>query len=145
LRPGRFDRILEIPLPSKDARKEILKIHTKRKPIDNTVDLEKLSELTEMWTGADIAAMVNAAAISAIKEHLTIINENTSNSALKATTVKRIDSSTNNDDDIKNSKSNSKSKFTDKTNASIPLRISMRHFESALQKIKKRDYTKHGV
>jgi transitional endoplasmic reticulum ATPase len=144
LRPGRFDRILEIPLPSKDSRKEILKIHTKRKPIDNTVDLEKLSELTEMWTGADIAAMINAAAISAIKEHLTIINENT-NTALKATTVGRIESSTNNDNDIENSNSNSKGKFTDKTNANIPLRISMRHFESALQKIKKRDYKKHGV
>ena len=60
LRPGRFDRILEVPLPNKDARKEILNIHTKRKPLDNTVDLEKISELTEMWTGADIAAMVNA-------------------------------------------------------------------------------------
>jgi transitional endoplasmic reticulum ATPase len=144
LRPGRFDRILEIPLPNKDARKEILKLHTKRKPIDNTVDLERLLELTDMWTGADIAAMVNAAAISAIKEHLTIINENT-NTALKTTTVGRIDSSTNNDNDKENSKSNSKNKFTDKTNANIPLRISMRHFESALQKIKKRDYKKHGV
>ena len=144
LRPGRFDRILEIPLPNKDARKEILKIHTKRKPIDNTVDLEKLSELTEKWTGADIAAMVNAAAISAIKEHLSIINENT-NTALKATTVGRIDNSTNNDNDIENSKSNSKGKFTEKTNANMPLRISMRHFESALQKIKKRDYNKYGV
>ncbi len=144
LRPGRFDRILEIPLPSKDSRKEILKIHTKRKPIDNTVDLEKLSELTEMWTGADIAAMVNAAAISAIKERLTIINENT-NTALKSTTVGRIDSGTKNDNDIENSKSNSKGRFTDKTNTNMPLRISMKHFESALQKIKKRDYTKHGV
>jgi transitional endoplasmic reticulum ATPase len=144
LRPGRFDRILEIPLPNKDARKEILKLHTKRKPIDNTVDLERLLELTDMWTGADIAAMVNAAAISAIKEHLTIINENT-NTALKTTTVGRIDSSTNNDNDKENSKSNSKNKFTDKTNANIPLRISMRHFESALQKIKKRDYKKHGM
>jgi SpoVK/Ycf46/Vps4 family AAA+-type ATPase len=98
-----------------------------------------------MWTGADIAAMVNAAAISAIRERLTIINENTSNSTLNAATVKRIDNSISNDGDIKNSNSNSKGEFTDKTNVNMPLRISMRHFESALQKIKKRDYKKHGM
>ncbi|MBV9668089.1 MAG: CDC48 family AAA ATPase, partial [Nitrososphaeraceae archaeon] len=46
LRPGRFDRILEVPLPDKEARKDILKIHTKRKPLDNTVDMDKLVELT---------------------------------------------------------------------------------------------------
>src|SRR5436309_3174949 len=55
LRPGRFDRILEIPVPSKEARKQILEIHTKRKPLDNTVDMEKLVELTNGFTGADIA------------------------------------------------------------------------------------------
>ena len=68
LRPGRFDRLLEIPLPDNEARKEILKIHASRKPIDNTVSLDKLVELTKGYSGADIAAMVNAAAMSAIKE-----------------------------------------------------------------------------
>ncbi len=144
LRPGRFDRILEIPLPTKESRKEILKIHTKRKPIDNTVDLEKISELTDMWTGADLAAMVNAAAISAIKEHLTIRNENMSNSALKLTTTTgKIANKNDNDSDIKIS--DSKAKFTDNIHANMPLRISMRHFESALQKIKKRNYNKYGM
>jgi transitional endoplasmic reticulum ATPase len=158
LRPGRFDRILEVPLPNKEARKEILNIHTKRKPLDNTVDLEKISELTEMWTGADIAAMVNAAAISAIKEHLTIRNENnnntiknkreaTSNSSLKSTTTTTITTteripSNNNNDDVENSNPN---KFIGSTNTRTQLRISMKHFENALQKIKKRDYNKHGV
>ena len=61
LRPGRFDRILEVPFPDKEARKDILKIHTRRKPLDNTVDMEKLVELTNGFTGADIAAIVNAA------------------------------------------------------------------------------------
>ena len=60
LRPGRFDRILEVPFPDKEARRDILKIHTRRKPIDNTVDMEKLVELTNGFTGADIAAIVNA-------------------------------------------------------------------------------------
>ena len=75
LRPGRFDRILEVPFPDKEARKDILKIHTKRKPLDNTVDMEKLVELTNGFTGADIAAIVNAAAMSAIKEHVAAISE----------------------------------------------------------------------
>jgi transitional endoplasmic reticulum ATPase len=48
-----------------------LKIHTSRKPIDNTVSLDKLVELTKGYSGADIAAMVNAAAMSAIRELVT--------------------------------------------------------------------------
>ena len=72
LRPGRFDRLLEIPLPDNDARKEILKIHTSKKPLDKTVSLDKLVELTKGYSGADIAALVNAAAMSAIKEYVAV-------------------------------------------------------------------------
>ena len=72
LRPGRFDRLLEIPLPDNDARKEILKIHTCKKPLDKTVSLDKLVELTKGYSGADIAALVNAAAMSTIKEYIAI-------------------------------------------------------------------------
>src|SRR5918996_53988 len=81
LRPGRFDRLLYVPSPDKEARKEILKIHTKKKPLDSdVVNLDKLVELTEGYTGADIAAMVNAAAMSAIKEHMmSRVNEENKN------------------------------------------------------------------
>ena len=75
LRPGRFDRLLEIPLPDNEARKEILKIHTSKKPLDKTVSLDKLVELTKGYSGADIAALVNAAAMSAIKEYSPLIEE----------------------------------------------------------------------
>jgi transitional endoplasmic reticulum ATPase len=68
LRPGRFDRILEVPPPNAQARKEILKIHTAKKPLDSSVSLDKLVEMTDGMTGADIATMVNAAAMAAIKE-----------------------------------------------------------------------------
>jgi transitional endoplasmic reticulum ATPase len=95
LRPGRFDRILEVPAPDKEARKHIFQIHTKKKPLGSDVNLDKLVEMTEGMTGADIAAVVNAAAMSAIKEHV-------------------------------GQKSGSK------------LRISMKHFETALNKIKKK-------
>jgi transitional endoplasmic reticulum ATPase len=95
LRPGRFDRILEVPPPDAPARKEILKIHTKKKPLDPAVNLDRLVEMTDGMTGADIAAVVNAAAMTAIKEHVA---------------------------------SKEKGK----------LKVTMNHFESALQKIKKK-------
>jgi transitional endoplasmic reticulum ATPase len=69
LRPGRFDRILEVSLPDVEERKEILRIHTKRKPL---VNKDKLIELTEGYTGADIAAIPNSAAMSAIKEYIVV-------------------------------------------------------------------------
>jgi transitional endoplasmic reticulum ATPase len=50
LRPGRFDRLLEISLPDNEARKEILKIHTLKKPLDKTVSLDKLVELTKGYS-----------------------------------------------------------------------------------------------
>ena len=70
LRPGRFDRILEVPPPDNEARKHIFQIHTKKKPLESDVNLDKLVEMTEGMTGADIAALLNAAAMSAIKEHV---------------------------------------------------------------------------
>ena len=89
LRPGRFDRILAIPVPDTSARKEILNIHTKKKPLDASVNLDKLVELTEGYTGADLAAIVNTAAMSAIKEHITNIkreDEETKGNQDKTTT-----------------------------------------------------------
>ena len=70
LRPGRFDRIINVPLPGKDARRQILAIHTKKKPLDSTWDINKLIDLTEGYTGADLEALVNAAAMAAIKDHI---------------------------------------------------------------------------
>lgn len=68
LRPGRFDRVLEVPPPDKEGRKQIFQIHIGKKPIDKSVSVERLVEMTENLTGADIAALVNAAAMTAIKE-----------------------------------------------------------------------------
>jgi transitional endoplasmic reticulum ATPase len=101
LRPGRFDRILGIPIPNKEARKQIFEIHTRKKPLDSDVDLNNLVDMTEGMTGADIAAIVNAAAMAAIREHV-----------------------------IKQKKEGEKK-----------LKLSMRNFEAALNKIK----TRRGV
>jgi len=70
LRPGRFDRIIEVPKPDVDGRKKIFKIHTKNKPIAKDVNFEKLVELTDGFTGAEIAAIANRAAITGLKRYV---------------------------------------------------------------------------
>jgi len=67
LRPGRFDRIIEIPIPDKEARAEIFRIHTARLKLKRDVDLAKLAELTENATGADIKAIVTEAGMLTVK------------------------------------------------------------------------------
>jgi transitional endoplasmic reticulum ATPase len=132
LRPGRFDRILEVPFPGNEARKDILKIHTKRKPLDNTVDMDKLVEITNGSTGADIAAIVNAAAMSAIKEHIAAISQTNSNKWRKdkTTTAATVE---------EQGKEEAKSQAgKHKEGEKQDLKITMKHFETALQKIKRR-------
>ncbi|NMC05850.1 MAG: CDC48 family AAA ATPase [Candidatus Lokiarchaeota archaeon] len=68
LRSGRFGRHVFIPMPDRDARKGILKIHFKNKPLANDVDLERLAEETEGMTGADIQALADEATMRAIRE-----------------------------------------------------------------------------
>jgi transitional endoplasmic reticulum ATPase len=70
LRPGRFDRLIYVPLPDTRAREEIFKIHLRGKPLDKDVDLQKLVSLTEGYTGADIAALCNTAAMIALRDFL---------------------------------------------------------------------------
>ncbi len=68
LRPGRFDRIIYVPPPDKRARLEILKVHTRRVPLAEDVDLEKIAELTEGYSGADLEALVREAVILALRD-----------------------------------------------------------------------------
>ncbi|MBW9223048.1 CDC48 family AAA ATPase [Methanothermococcus sp. SCGC AD-155-E23] len=70
LRPGRLDRVLLVPLPDKKARLEIFKVHTKKMPLAEDVDLEKLAEKTEGYTGADIEAICREAAMIALRENI---------------------------------------------------------------------------
>ncbi len=70
LRPGRFDRLIYVPPPDFKARIEILKIHSKGKPLSDDVNLEELAKLTEGYTGADLENLVNTAALIALKEHV---------------------------------------------------------------------------
>jgi transitional endoplasmic reticulum ATPase len=70
LRPGRFDRLLYVPPPDRDSRIQIIKIHVKKKPLDDAVDIERLADQTEGYTGADIASLSSAAVMLALREHV---------------------------------------------------------------------------
>lgn len=74
LRPGRFDRIIDIPFPNFEARSEIFKIHSKRMNLDATVHLEELGVKTEGATGADIKAMCTEAGMFAIRDNRDVVN-----------------------------------------------------------------------
>ncbi len=65
IRPGRFDRQVVVPLPDVKGRLEILKVHAKKVKLGPDVDLEKVARGTPMFSGADLAAIINEAAISA--------------------------------------------------------------------------------
>ena len=75
LRPGRFDKIISIPLPDKDGRKRVLEIHSKDIPLADAngpdkIDFEKLAELTDGLSSADVAAIANTAVSLVVHEHL---------------------------------------------------------------------------
>ena len=67
LRPGRFDKSIYVAPPDKESRKSIFEIHTKGKPMEEDVDLDKLADQTEGCTGADISAICNEAVMSAVR------------------------------------------------------------------------------
>src|SRR3989338_3150645 len=69
LRPGRFDRIIAVPLPSKDARKKIFGIHSAKMAIEKKISLDELAGLTEGLTGADIKNVCMEAGIFALSEN----------------------------------------------------------------------------
>jgi proteasome regulatory subunit len=73
LRPGRFDRIIEIPMPNFESRTAIYKIHSKRMNLDNTVVLEELAAKSEGSTGADIKAICTESGMFAIRENRDIV------------------------------------------------------------------------
>ncbi|WP_423250145.1 ATP-dependent metallopeptidase FtsH/Yme1/Tma family protein [Thermoanaerobacterium thermosaccharolyticum] len=69
LRPGRFDRTIHIGNPNVKARLEILKVHTRNKPLDNDISLEELAKKTHGMTGAHLSSICNEAAILAVIRH----------------------------------------------------------------------------
>ncbi len=69
-RPGRFDREIEIGLPDRQDRVEILKIHTRGMPMSKDVELENLAEMTHGFAGADVESLVKEAAMRSLRRYL---------------------------------------------------------------------------
>jgi cell division protease FtsH len=81
LRPGRFDRQITVNLPDRAGRIEILKVHARNKPIDNNVSLVQLANRTAGFSGADLANLLNEAAILATRYKKVSITKNEVNEA----------------------------------------------------------------
>jgi transitional endoplasmic reticulum ATPase len=86
LRSGRFGRHVEIPLPDKDARIKIFKIHLRNKPLASDVDMNDLSQKLEDYTGADIHAICEEATLLTIRKAISDVDINTQD----ANSVKKV-------------------------------------------------------
>ena len=73
LRPGRFDRIIEVPYPDLESRKEILKVHSRNVKLDSEVDLERIARGTPGFSGADLENLINEGALIASKINKTLV------------------------------------------------------------------------
>ena len=97
LRPGRFDRIINVPLPDKQSRKSILEIYLSKKNIEENMNIDFLAELTAGFSGAQIKNLVNEAAINAARVSRVIITQNDIKNALEKIVIgiiKKVDNRT---------------------------------------------------
>ena len=97
LRPGRFDRIINVPLPDKQSRKSILEIYLSKKNIEENINIDFLAELTAGFSGAQIKNLVNEAAINAARVSRVIITQNDIKNALEKIVIgiiKKVDNRT---------------------------------------------------
>ena len=117
LRPGRFDRLIYVPPPDKNARKDILRVHTRNVPLAEDVSLDELAEKTEGYTGADLAALVREATLMAIREKMTECMRKIEQSEIKSNSEDKI------------------AKVKECMKDNVPL-VEKRHFEAALKKVK---------
>ncbi|MEF8773885.1 MAG: peptidase, partial [Halobacteriales archaeon] len=68
LRPGRFDRLIEVPKPDFEGRKRILEIHTGEMNVADSVDFGNLAEATEGFTGAELASLATESGMFAVRD-----------------------------------------------------------------------------
>ena len=73
VRPGRFDRIVRVPLPNAEGRARILGVHTRAMQLDDSVDMAELGRMTPNFTGAELAMLANEAAIHAAREERQVL------------------------------------------------------------------------
>jgi cell division protease FtsH len=101
LRPGRFDRLITVPLPDKESRKKILNEYSKNKQLSQDVNMNLVSELTNGYSGAQLKNLLNEAAIFAAREGNTIISEKNIFNAIDKLLVGIVKRNDTRDDDAK--------------------------------------------
>jgi proteasome regulatory subunit len=74
LRPGRFDRLIEVPLPNEEGREQIFRIHSRDMNVSDDVDYERLARVTEGMSGADVKAICTEAGMFSIRDRETTVN-----------------------------------------------------------------------
>ena len=87
-RPGRFDREIEIGVPNRDGRLEVLQIHTRGMPLDKDVDLQRLADISHGFVGADLQALAKEAAMRALRRVLPDMN--LSSESIPVDTLRKI-------------------------------------------------------
>ena len=75
LRPGRFDRLINVPLPDRESRKAIFKVHSQNKQLNPSINFDLVAELTSGFSGAQIKNLLNEAAIFTARRNETVIQE----------------------------------------------------------------------
>lgn len=94
LRPGRFDRVINIPLPDLDSRREIINLYLKHKIVDSSIDYDTLAKMTAGYSGAEIKNLINEASIIAARNQKLIITETFLEEAIEKSMIgikKKID------------------------------------------------------
>ncbi|WP_066413648.1 CDC48 family AAA ATPase [Halorubrum aethiopicum] len=74
LRPGRLDRHVHVPVPDEEARRKILEVHTREKPLADDVDLDAIARKTEGYVGADLEAVAREASMNASREFIASVS-----------------------------------------------------------------------
>jgi transitional endoplasmic reticulum ATPase len=165
LRPGRFDKIIQIPLPDKESRKKILEINAQEIPFEKDpnspdyVNFSKLAEATDGFSGADVAAIANTAVSFVIHEHLDKFSMS-GYTKTKVTETKEEEKKTptkNADliveekqvrslsvEDEKAAKSKEEKQIAKVEKAADDAKVTMRHFEDAIKKVREQKDLKIG-
>jgi cell division protease FtsH len=100
-RPGRFDRIIKIPLPDARSRRDILGVHLRNKQVDKEVDLDALVDLTGGYSGAELKNLVNEASIHAARNGQTILTKDNLLDALEKVAVGIVKKTDDRSNDVK--------------------------------------------
>jgi transitional endoplasmic reticulum ATPase len=90
LRPGRFDEVVEIPMPDEQQRREIFEVHLRGKPLVSGIDVGKLAALAKGLSGADIAGVCHQAALAAVRRVVKAAGENPPDESALRITAKDI-------------------------------------------------------